>query len=124
MALIDGSLTGERNERVIFAGTFASAMLGDGSLERITDSLLQPRLRDVSKQYLAEIARGRADLLGRYAQDPDPGVRADIADVLGFSGDAAAQPIVESLTKDQDRQVAVAAERAALRLRATGAADH
>jgi fatty acid desaturase len=53
----------------------------------------------------------------RYTQDPDPGVRADIADVLGFSADAAARPIVASLIKDQDKQVALAAERAALRLR-------
>jgi hypothetical protein len=37
--------------------------------------------------------------------------------VLGFSADAAAQPIVASLIKDQDKQVALAAERAALRLR-------
>ena len=41
--------------------------------------------------------------------------------MLGFSGDAAAQPIVESLIKDEDKQVALAAERAALRLRGSDA---
>jgi len=102
---------------VIFAAIFASAMLENGSIERITGALLRPKERELAKQYLAEVARGRANVLGRYAQDPDPGVRADIADVLGFSGDAAAQPIVESLIKDEDKQVALAAERAALRLR-------
>jgi HEAT repeat protein len=117
MTAIDGALVGEHNDRVIFAGTFASAMLSAGSIERLTDSLLSPRDRDVSKRYLVDIARGQADRLSRYIQDPDPGVRADIADVLGFSADAAAQPIVASLIKDQDKQVALAAERAALRLR-------
>jgi HEAT repeat protein len=116
MPPIDAALAGEHNDRVIFAGTFASAMLSGGSIERLTDSLLSPRDRDVAKRYLADVARGRADRLRRYAQDPDPGVRADIADVLGFSNDPAAQPIVASLIKDQDKQVALAAERAALRL--------
>jgi HEAT repeat protein len=119
MVPIEAALAGEHNDRVIFAGTFASAMLSAGSIERLTDSLLSPKDREVSKRYLADVARGRADRLSRYAQDPDPGVRADIADVLGFSGDAAAQPIIASLIKDQDKQVALAAERAALRL--TGA---
>ena len=121
MDAIEAALKGEHNDRVLFAGTFASAMLENGSIERITDSLLRPKQRDVSKQYLADIARGRARVLGRYAQDPDPGVRADIADVLGYSNDAAAAPIVESLIKDQDKQVALAAERAALRLRGSDA---
>jgi HEAT repeat protein len=117
MMVIEAALPGEHNERVLFAVTFAGAMLSSGSIDRLTDSLLRPSQRNVSKQYLADVARGRAARLGRYAQDPDPGVRADIADVLGFSGDAAAQPIVASLIKDQDKQVALAAERAALRLR-------
>ena len=117
MMVIEASQPGEHNERVLFAVTFAGAMLSSGSIDRLTDSLLRPSQRNVSKQYLADVARGRAARLGRYAQDPDPGVRADIADVLGFSGDAAAQPIVASLIKDQDKQVALAAERAALRLR-------
>ena len=122
---IESALKGDHSDRVIFAGTFASAMLGGGSIERIADALRRPKEHDVSKQYLADIARGRASVLSRYAQDPDPGLRADIADVLGFSNDAAAQRIVESLIGDEDKQVALAAERAALRLRgadATGAA--
>jgi len=118
MMVIEAALAGEHNERVLFAVTFASAMLSpSGSIDRLTDSLLRPSLRNAAKQYLADVARGRAAQLARYAQDPDPGVRADIADVLGFSNDVAAQPIVASLIKDQDKQVALAAERAAQRLR-------
>jgi HEAT repeat protein len=117
MSAIESALRGEKSDRVIFAGNFAAAMLTGGSVERIADSLRRPALRDVSKQYLADITRGRAALLGRYAQDPDPTLRADIADVLGFSNDSAAQPIVESMIGDQDKQVALAAGRAAHRLR-------
>ena len=121
MEAIEAATKGQHDERVLFAGTFASAMLEKGSIEQITGALLRPKQRELAKQYLAELARGRANVLARYAQDPDPGVRADIADVLGFSGDVAAQPIVESLIKDEDKQVALAAERAALRLRGSDA---
>jgi HEAT repeat protein len=121
MDAVEAALKGQHDERVIFAGTFASAMLENGSIERIADALLRPKQRELAKQYLVELAKGRANALGRYAQDPDAGVRADIADILGFSGDAAAKPIVESLIKDEDKQVALAAERAALRLRGSDA---
>ncbi len=72
MNAIEAALKGQHDERVIFAGTFASAMLENGSIERITDALLRPKQRELAKQYLAELARGRANVLGRYAQDPDP----------------------------------------------------
>jgi HEAT repeat protein len=116
---IEAALSGERSDAVLLAGTFASAMLAGGPIDRITEALLRPRLHDVSKQYLMEIARGRADRMSRYVQDPDPRIRADIADVLGFTDDSAALPIVEPLVKDQDPQVALAAERAAARLRSS-----
>ena len=80
---IDASLKGEHDDRVLLAGTFATVLLAGGSIERITDALLRPKQRDQAKQYLADISRRSANVLGRYAQDPDPGVRADIADVLG-----------------------------------------
>jgi hypothetical protein len=118
MTAIEAALKGERSDAVIFAGAFAAAMLADGPVEGIADALLRPKTHEIAKQYLTEIARVRVDRLGRYAQDPDAGMRADIADILGFSGEAAALPIVEGLAKDQDKQVAFSAERAAARLRA------
>jgi HEAT repeat protein len=116
MTAIEAALKGERSDAVIFAGTFAAAMLADGPIEGIADALLRPKAHDMAKQYLTEIARVRIDRLGRYAQDPDPGMRADIADILGVSGDAAALPVIEALVKDQDKQVALSAERASARL--------
>ncbi len=119
MTAIQAALKGERSDAVIFAGTFAAAMLADGPIEGIADALLRPKAHDLAKQYLTEIARVRVDRLGRYAQDPSPGMRADIADILGLSGDAAALPVVEALAKDQEKLVALSGERAAARLRAT-----
>jgi HEAT repeat protein len=123
MTAIESALNGERNDRVLFARTFAATMLSEGAIDRIADSLLHPNSRDVAKQYLVDVARGRAIRLVRYARDPEPMIRADVADVLGFSADPAAQPIVESLIKDQNPQVALAAERAALRLRGDSRAE-
>jgi HEAT repeat protein len=118
MTPIEAALKGERSDAVIFAGSFASAMLAEGPIEGIADALLRSKSHDLAKQYLTEIARVRLDRLGRYAQDPDPIMRSDIADILGLSGDAAALTVVDVLAKDQDKQVVLSAERAAARLRA------
>jgi HEAT repeat protein len=111
------ALKGERNDAVIFAGAFAAAMLANGPVERIADALSRPASRMRAKQYLTEIAQVRVDRISRYAQDPNPTIRADIADIVGFSEDAAGLPIVEGLAGDQDEQVALAAKRAIARLR-------
>ena len=117
LTAIESALKGERNDAVIFAGVFASAMLGNGPIERIADTLSRSTSRNMAKQYLTEIARVRVDRVSRYAQDPNPAIRADIADVVGFSDDEAGLPIVESLARDQDALVALSAQRAVARLR-------
>jgi hypothetical protein len=117
MTAIEPAMTGEHNDIVIFAGNFAAAMLSNAPIEQIADSLLRPKTHEVSKQYLMEIVPGRMSRVARYAQDPDPRMRADIADILGLAGDPAGLPIVELLLKDQDEDVALAARRAAARLR-------
>ena len=113
---IQAALAGENNEGVQLAGSFAAVLLSGGSLDPLTDKLRRPKLRDQAWQYLVEAAPGRTAAFGRYAQDPDALMRADIADILGFAGDPAALPIVEPMTKDGDRQVALAAQRAVARL--------
>jgi HEAT repeat protein len=118
MTPIEAALQGERDNGVIFAGAFAAAMLANAPVERFSDALSRPKLRLIAKQYLVEIARLRVDRISRYAQDPNPTIRADIADIVGFSDDAAGLPIVEALAGDQDEQVALAARRAIARLRA------
>jgi HEAT repeat protein len=114
---VQASLAGERNEGVQLAGSFAAVLLSGGSLDPLTDKLRRPKLRDQAWQYLVEAAPGRTATFGPHAQDPDPRMRADIADILGVAGDPAALPIVEPMTKDRDALVALAAQRAVARLR-------
>lgn len=119
LAQIQTALAGERDEGVLLAGAFAAAKLGEGSLERLTEALGRPRLRDQARRYLMELAPGHAAGFARLAQDPDARVRADIADILGLARDPAALPIVESMATDRDPNVALAAERAVAWLRAS-----
>jgi HEAT repeat protein len=114
---IETALASERTDGVVLAVAFASGMLSDGAIDRLTEALPRPRLHDQAKQYLAEIAARRAAIFARHVQDPDPRIRADIADVLGLSDDEAALPIVEPLASDADPAVARAAARAVARLR-------
>jgi HEAT repeats len=92
-------------------------MLANGPIDRIVGALARPPLHDQAKQYLVELAPGRTSMFGAYARDPNPAIRAEVADALGLSDDPAAVPIVESLQNDSDGRVVRAAERAAARLR-------
>ncbi|HMF98838.1 MAG TPA: HEAT repeat domain-containing protein [Vicinamibacterales bacterium] len=107
----------DRNDLVTLAGAFASALLENGSVERIVDGLTKPKLRDHARQYVAEIAPRRATVFGRQLIDPDARIRLDIVEALGLAGDRAALPLIEPLLQDRDAQVMRAAERAVARLR-------
>jgi HEAT repeat protein len=115
---IEAALTGETNESLLLAGTFAAVVLSNAQLEPLAEALRRPRLADQARRYLIEVAPGRTSAFARHAQDPDEQIRAGVADVLGLAGDVAGLPIVESLVRDRDPQVALAAQRAVARLQA------
>ena len=117
LTAIQTALGGERSEGVLLAGNFAAVMLSQASIDPLTDALLRPKFRDQVWQYLVEVASGHTSAFSRQAQDPDARLRADVADILGLSGDPAALAIVEPMVKDRDPQVALAAARAVARLR-------
>ena len=106
----------DRDDAVSLAGAFAAALLGNGSLDRLVHAAAKPRPQ--ARQYLAELAPGRAQLFAQHALDPDERVRLAVVDALGVSGDAEALKIVEPLLQDRDARVVRAAELAAARLRA------
>jgi HEAT repeat protein len=118
LAAIDQALGRDRNESLALARAYAGARLGSGTLEGIVSAIVRGRLRDQGTGYLIELAPGRADILGRFAQDPDPAIRTVIADALGLSGDATALRIVEPMTRDSDPRTSRAAARAVARLNA------
>jgi HEAT repeat protein len=117
LAAADGSLSRDRNDSVRLARAFAAVLVSRGGLDEIVNALTRTPLRDQALGYLIELAPGRAAALGRHAQESDAVIRRDIADALGVSGDQAARPIVDTLTRDGDPRVSQAAARAAARLR-------
>ena len=113
---IEKAIEGERNDAVLLAATFAVASVSKGPIEPIVDALAHPKLHDQAFNYLVELAPGRSRTFGQGTQDPDAGVRTDVADILGLAGDPAARPMVEAMKQDRDAGVVRAAERARVRL--------
>ena len=117
-ASIESAMAGETSDDVLLAGTFAAIVLGNRPIDPLAEGLRRPRQADQARRYLVEVAPGRSAAFARFAQDPDSAIRAGVADVLGLAGDLAALPLVESLLRDRDPQVVLAAERAVARLQA------
>jgi len=117
LAAIQAAVAADHSDDVQLAGSFADVMLSSASLDPLVDKLLQPRTRDRASVYLIEIAPGHAAAFSRQVQDPEPRLRGEIVDILGLSGDRAALPLVQPLTKDPNPIVALAAQRAVDRLR-------
>ena len=119
LAAIDSALGTARTDAASLAKDFAAAQLSDVSIDPIVAALTKPGLRDQAKAYLVDLVARRLAAFSVCAKDPAAAVRRDIADVLGLAGNPAALPLAESLRADPDQQVALAAERAVARLRAT-----
>jgi HEAT repeat protein len=116
---ITAAADADRGDVVTLAAAFASAMLENGSVERIVAALTKPRFRDRARQYVTEIAPRRAAVFGPHLMDPDERIRLEIVEALGVAGDRAALPLIEPLLQDRDAQVMRAAERAVARLRSS-----
>lgn len=117
LAAIQSLVDKERDQGVSLAGAFALAMLGNGSTDRVADSLSKARFREQTKQYLVDLVPGRTAMFSHQLLDTDPQIRIDMLDAMGLAGDPAAIAVVEPLTNDRDPDVARAAERAVARLK-------
>ena len=117
LTVIQSALAGDRNDSMALAGSFASCMLSNASLNPIAEALTRPRLHDQAWQYLVELAPGRSSLFSQQLMDPDVKIRIDVLDALALGGDIAALPLVERALTDRDAQVVKAAERAVARLK-------
>jgi hypothetical protein len=113
---IQRALENDRNETVGLAGDFAAVLLSRAPLDPIVASLTRSRLHDQAMRYLMELVPGRGQLLALHLQNPSSQVKADIADVLGFSGDVTLVSAMEALKAGSDPEVIFAGQRAALRL--------
>jgi HEAT repeat protein len=115
---IESAMAGETSDDVLLAGVFAAIVLGNRPIDPLAEGLRRPKQADQARRYLIEVAPGRSAAFARFIQDPDTAIRGGIADVLGLAGDLAALPLVESMLRDRDPQVVLAAERAVARLQA------
>ena len=109
----------ERSRAVIIALHYAIFRLGaaGSSPSQIVASLRNAELRPLAVQYLLNLAPSTGSTLAESLRDQDPDVRRTIADVLGFSADAAVVPALTQVAKDPDPDVALAAQRALERLK-------
>jgi HEAT repeat protein len=113
---IQAAVAREKNESVLLSARFADVLLANGSLDPLFDALAKPKLREQATAYLVEAASGRTSAFAVPAKNPSPQIRADIADALGLSRDAAASAVLGPLAQDADPGVALAARRATARL--------
>jgi HEAT repeat protein len=98
------------------AMAFALQKLGRNYVTRIVDFLSDDKLVAQAQGYLLELGPPIARELPARLQEPDPAVRARVADVLGFIGDRTVLPALQKAAEDRNRDAAEAAKRAIERI--------
>jgi HEAT repeat protein len=113
---IHAAIGRERNRRVMLAAHFANAMLANGAVETIVESLDDNMLREQAMQYVTELAVRRPEAFVHFVQDAKLTIRVGVIDALGLSGQASAAPALRSARLDPDPDVQRAVARALARL--------
>ena len=108
----------ERSSDVLLALHYANVKLGTvaGSVQQLVTSLRNPPQRFLAVGYLLDLSTSVAGVLAESLTDPSADVRRLVADVLGFSRNAAVIPALRAAAKDSDPDVAAAAQQAIERL--------
>lgn len=108
----------ERNDDMRLAYSFAITMLGDRAfLDTVVLGLPSRSHGSRCRQYLLEMGSSVLPDLYPYLNDPDPGVRAALADHLALLDDVDAIPRLQPLLNDPSPNVVDRANRAIERLR-------
>ncbi len=109
----------ERSPEVLLSLRYASLALGlpGGSVSGLLSAARDTPLKLLAVQYLLDLAPSMSSTLAPFLRDGDAATRRVVADVLGFSGDAAVVGALTDAAKDSDPDVALAAERALERLK-------
>jgi HEAT repeat protein len=116
-AALAAALNAERSDPVRLAMAFALHRAGQPHLLQLVDAADDPELGDQAKEYLLELGAPLVPALTAYLKDPEPVVRATVADVLGGIGSATALAALEQAEKDPVPSVVDAAGRAVRRIR-------
>ena len=99
------------------AMAFALQKLGRNYVTRLVDFMGSEKMVPQIEAYLLELGPPIARELPARLQEPDPAMRARVADVLGAIGDPSVLPALQKAAEDRDRDAADAAKRAIERIR-------
>lgn len=110
-------LTGERDEAVLAAMSFALASAGRPYLDRLVLALADDDTASQALDYIVELGTAKPSALVPYLRHTDAVVRERVATAMGFVGDPGAEAALSPLTSDGVPQVRRAAETAIIRLR-------
>jgi hypothetical protein len=96
---------------------FASVASRGTGAETLTAALAENAHHEQAMDYFVELGPKALPGLGAALKESAPIIRQRAASVLGFIGGSDALSLLESAQRDQDADVARAAERAAARIR-------
>jgi HEAT repeat protein len=110
---------GEQSDAVLLSLHYAHLKLAapGSDVKPLVEALRDPSRRPLALKYLLDLAPSAAASLVQSLGDQSPDVRRLIADVIGFSRNAAVVPALEAAAKDPDADVAFAASQAIDRIK-------
>ena len=115
LEVFEKTVTTDDSLMVRLAPAFALQKLGRNYMARIVD-LMNGKTFAQGQEYLIELGPQTVPTVVPRLQDPEPGLREALADVLGVIGNDTTVAALEPVTKDRDASVAAAAKRAIARL--------
>jgi HEAT repeat protein len=115
LEVFEKAVTIDDSLMVRLAAAFALQKLGRNYVVRILD-LMNAKTFAQGQEYLIELGPEAVPAVVPRLQDPEPGLREALADVLGVIGNETTVATLEPVTKDRDASVAAAAKRAIARL--------
>jgi HEAT repeat protein len=117
IAALEAGLGTDLSDAARAAMAFALQKLGKNYVSRLADALKSDKLARQVSDYLIELGPGIVPELVPHLKDPDEAIRGNVAIVLGAIGSDNEVLALEPLTKDRDREVALAATRAIDRIK-------
>jgi HEAT repeat protein len=114
---IEAVTAGENDRAVRLSRAFALARAGRGGVDELAAALASDRHAEQAMAHLVELGRPAVPALAQHLKSPERAVRGRIAQVLGLVGGPHAIAALEPTRRDQDPDVARAAEHALARIR-------
>jgi HEAT repeat protein len=114
---VETRTTGERDKVVRLARAFALARDGGRGLAELVPALSDDRRAEQAMAYLVELGRAHVKALTPGLSNPDVPIRGRLVQVLGIIGGPDALAALQPSTRDQDPEVARAAEHAIARIK-------